>query len=76
MAMGMFWVQGTSFGVCACRTRSLAFEDKTKSFIFGFGGSNSHCFKGFKNHPLVKVWRNSQTLWQDMKNDQKERKNV
>lgn len=33
-------------------------------------------FKEFLSHALIRVWKNSQTLWQHMKNDHKERRNV
>jgi hypothetical protein len=67
-----FGLQTTSFGVFRSETR----------VIVSLGGASSYnleglsCFKEFLNHGLIRVWKNSQTLWQHTKNDHKERRNV
>jgi hypothetical protein len=50
----------------------------TRFFIFRVRGEGSHscCLKDALSHPLVRVCRNSKTLWQKMKNVQNNKRNA
>jgi hypothetical protein len=66
--LGCFGVQGfrISWGKIG------PFVSRVGSSFFGLGSLG--CFKESLSHELVKVCKNSQTLWQHMNNDHKERK--
>ncbi len=67
-----FGLQTTSFGVFRSQTRVIvSLGSASSSSLEGLS-----CFKEFLSHGLISVWKNSQTLWQHMKNDDKERRNV
>jgi hypothetical protein len=48
--------------------------EKTRPFVYNFGGVESHFFKDSFSHPPIRVWRNLKTLHHHMKNDHKEKK--
>jgi hypothetical protein len=70
-----FGVQDTTFGICGGENRSLIYGEKTRCFVFSFGGSKLVCFKESFNQPPIKLWKKSQPLQQHVKNDHNNKRN-